>query len=143
MPMPPSVNGAYINLKRGGRALSKEAKDWKSEAVWRIKAQHPEHIPGLVVIILGFERSQKMHSADVDNRCKLALDALVIAGVIADDRHVIGLAASWLPPSSGLAHCLIVPAGPLAITFTPSQDGAAAGGFYLAPSPTERDTNGN
>lgn len=136
MPMPPSVNNAFINLRRGGRAKSRAAKDWESHALWHVKAQRLPIVTGPVLVVFGFERGSA--SADADNRVKLALDLLVKAGVIEDDRFVVGAAFSWLPPANGLAHVSVTRAGALTLDFHPSQDGAA-GGWLIAPPPSEGD----
>lgn len=136
MPMPPSVNNAFRNLARGGRAKTQATKDWESHALWHVKAQRLPVVTGPVLVVFGFER--RSVSADVDNRVKLALDLLVKAGVIEDDRFVVGGAFSWLPPANGLCHITVARAGRATVEFVPSQDGAA-GAWLLAPPPSEGD----
>lgn len=134
MPMPPSVNNAFINLRRGGRAKSRQAKDWESHSLWHVKAQRLPVITGPVIVIFGFERHT--NAADADNRVKLAQDLLVKAGVIEDDRFVVGAAFSWLPPANGLAHITVTRADRVTIEFHRSHDGAA-GGWIIAPPPKD------
>lgn len=135
VPMPPSVNNAFVNLRRGGRAKSRATKDWESHALWHVKAQHPPIVAGPVLILLGFERTAA--SADADNRVKLTLDLLVKAGVIEDDRFVVGAAFSWLPPANRMAHVVVAPAEHTHLQFLPSHDGAAGGWLLAPPSPKE------
>ncbi|MCF3934316.1 RusA family crossover junction endodeoxyribonuclease [Acuticoccus sp. M5D2P5] len=113
--------------------MTDAAKDWKAHALWHVKSQRLPVVSGSIVLIFGFERSAAMRSADVDNRIKFATDALVSAGVIPDDKHVVGVAASWLPPANGLAHCLVMRAHEADFTFQPSPDGACGGWLYSAP----------
>jgi Holliday junction resolvase RusA-like endonuclease len=143
MPMPPSVNGAFVNNRRGGRSLSEAAKRWKDEALWRIRIQRPGSVAGPVIIVLGFERGINCKRGDVDNRVKLTLDSLVSAGVIQDDRFVVGFAASWLPPSSGLCHCVVIPARPVTLRFHPAHDRAAGGWIYQALSQDMENDDGD
>jgi Holliday junction resolvase RusA-like endonuclease len=143
MPMPPSVNGAFRNVRGKGRVLTAAAAAWKDEALWRIRIQHPRTIAGPVVIVLGFERGAHLDRADVDNRCKLAIDVLVSAGVIHDDRAVVGFAAAWMPPINGLAHVLVVPAQRMTLSFHPSTDGAAGGWIVEAPQLHMEDDDGD
>lgn len=135
MPMPPSVNNAFINRRAGGRAKSPRAKDWESHALWYVKAQRPPLLTGPVIVVFGFERTSM--TADADNRLKLALDLLVTAGVLGDDRNVVGLAASWMPAANGLAHVMIAPLHAAALEFHVSQDGASGTWVMTAPQPDE------
>lgn len=108
MPMPPSVNQAYINTKRG-RAKSKSYTDWAMVARTQIRLQKVPKVSGYTVVIMGFERDARLKTADVDNRVKLTLDSLKDNGVIDDDRFVTCAPPIWLPPSNGLAHIQIIP----------------------------------
>ena len=108
IPTPPSVNQAYVNTRRG-RAKSPAYTDWLMAARVQIQVQDIARIPGRVVVVMGFEREKHMSRADVDNRMKLTLDALVSNGVIDDDHMVTAAPPVWLPPSNGLAHIQIIP----------------------------------
>lgn len=131
MPMPPSVNQAYRNLPKGGRALTKVARDWEGHALWHVKAQRLPIITGPVVLIFSFERASLR--ADASNRFKLTEDILVKAGVIEDDRFVTGAAFSWVPRANGLCHILVAPCRAMSLRFDPSQDGACGGFSMTAP----------
>lgn len=87
MPMPPSLNNAFVNIKRG-RRKSKAHEAWASEADWKIRAQRPIPVAGRVVLewVFGWKEISKL--SDLSNRIKLAEDALVAAGVIDDDRFI-------------------------------------------------------
>lgn len=126
LPIPPSVNAAFRNVPGKGRALTREAKAWKDAAAWEIASQHPESISGPVILVMGFERTRGLASGDADNRVKLVQDSIVSAGVIDDDRHVVGAAFSWLPAATGRCHILVVPAGEApALAFEPSENGVS------------------
>jgi len=108
IPTPPSVNNAFINTKRG-RAKSAAYTDWFMSACVQIKMQDVQKVGGRIVVVMGFEREKHLTDADVDNRIKLTLDALVSHCVIDDDRMVTAALPVWLPPSNGLAHVQIIP----------------------------------
>lgn len=128
--MPPSVNRGYRN-----RAIkTRERRDWEGHALWHLKAQRLPVVAGPAVLVMGFERPSL--TADADNRIKYTQDILVSAGVIADDRFVVGGLYSWLPPASGLVHVAVVPCQHFGATFHPSPDGAA-GAWTIAPPPHE------
>ena len=126
IPLPPSANAAFRNVPGKGRALTREAKAWKDAAAWEIAAHRPESVTGPVILVMGFERTRGLASGDADNRNKLAIDALVSAGVIDDDRHVVGAAFSWLPAATGRCHILMVPADEApALAFELSENGVS------------------
>jgi Holliday junction resolvase RusA-like endonuclease len=140
LPIPPSVNDAYANRKgKGrGRVLTGKAIDWKLHAGHVLKAQRPQHFTCPVLIIVNVERRSAM--ADVDNRMKLLFDLLVSEDVIVDDRFITGFATAWSPNHSERLHLAIMPVGPLAITFQPSQQNGAVGGWIIqAPEHEEKD----
>jgi len=144
MPMPPSLNNAYVNSRRnGGRVLSQSARDWKSHALWHLKAQRLPIMSGPLIVIYGFERSAAMARADADNRVKLAQDSLVAAGVMADDHRVVASAFSWMPAANGLCHCIVMPAQRITLEFQPTFDGACGAWILTAPQSLMEHFNGD
>jgi len=140
LPAPPSVNAAYRNTQRG-RALTVKATDWKGHAGWVLRQQRPRRITGEVAIIVNVERASV--SADIDNKVKLLLDLLVTHGVIDDDKHVVAVAASWIPKHSAMAHVAILPASQLnLLQFHPAaSNGACSGWIIPAPFHEEEEAN--
>jgi len=122
-PMPPSVNAAYKNAKRG-RVKTEAYKTWEKMAAVDLKRQKIEPVKGYCAIVYGFERKSKL--ADVSNRLKLMEDMLVKMNVIEDDRFVTATALSWLPWVSGLAHIEIHPLSRLTVALMPADDGSTA-----------------
>lgn len=88
--VPPSVNGLFFNRKRG-RGKTPAYRTWCVVANRELRDQPPWHVPGKVVvrIYVGTNRG------DCDNRIKAALDALVTAGRIEDDRNVVKVSAEF------------------------------------------------
>lgn len=130
IPTPPSVNQLFRNLPGRGRVRTRIYDDWRGHALTAIRLQSIEPVMGPVVILFGVERQSS--AADIDNRIKAMLDAIVEAQVIRDDSEVTGFAAAWLPPANGLAHVQIFPTQAIGIEFHPSPDGAT-GGWFAAP----------
>jgi len=135
MPVPPSVNQAFKNVRGRGRAKTKAYEDWLLYAYQCIRLQKVPPVPGHIIVRIGFERESLL--SDVDNRIKLALDAIVSAGVIEDDRLITALAVSWLPPANGLAHIEISPIQSQVLEFHPSSNGATGAWIRCAPQPEE------
>ncbi len=80
LPMPPSVNNLFMNIKRG-RAITPEYKAWRTLAGLKLKSQHPKPVKGRVALhyLIGKGR------ADLDNIAKAPTDLLVEYGVIEGD----------------------------------------------------------
>ena len=135
MPVPPSVNQAYRNTKRG-RAKTKSYTDWLLYAYQMIRMQKVQKISGRCIVIIGVERESL--AADIDNRIKLALDAIVSADIIDDDRFVTAIALTWVPEANGLCHIQILPIQPLRLQFHPSSDGATGAWINSAPQQETR-----
>lgn len=93
VPMPPSTNHLWVNLKQGGRARAAGYAKWLVEAGWAINIERPCNFAGPVRIELKFERTNR--AADLDNRIKPMLDLLQKMRVIENDTQVIDLRARW------------------------------------------------
>jgi Holliday junction resolvase RusA-like endonuclease len=132
LPMPPSVNEMFRNLRNGGRAKTSIYKDWRGHAGWVLKSQHPERVDSHVVFVVSVERGT-LH-ADIDNRIKAMFDLFVGAGVIVDDSRVVAFAAAWNPPANKIARVMLIPAAEangMTLKFHLSEDGAH-GGWFIA-----------
>lgn len=130
MPVPPSVNDAYKNTKRG-RAKTKAYEHWLRYAYTMIRLQKPRKVSGRCIVVIGVER--KSLAADIDNRIKLTLDAMVSAQVIDDDRFVTAIAITWSPEANQLSHIQIYPIQSIGLQFHPSSDGATGAWVQSAP----------
>src|SRR5262245_20194452 len=83
LPVPPSLNNAYLNVGGRGRIKSAKYRSWLNAAAWTIKAQRPGCCgSGFTVDIILPRRTR----GDCDNRIKPCLDALVAGGAVRDDR---------------------------------------------------------
>jgi Holliday junction resolvase RusA-like endonuclease len=88
IPMPPSLNNAFLNVAGKGRVRSKAYKAWAEEAGWMVKARMNGQVSGPVSVLIDIcPRTRR--AFDLDNRCKPALDLLVSCGVLADDSNKI------------------------------------------------------
>lgn len=141
LPVPPSLNRAFANSRgkgKRGRTKTREAIDWKLYAGHVLRAQTSVRLTGEVLVVMNVER--KSATADVDNRVKLLFDLLVTEGVITDDRFITGFATAWSPKHSDKVHLAIMPVGPVAISFQPSEKTGAVGGWIInAPNSEEEE----
>jgi crossover junction endodeoxyribonuclease RusA len=86
LPLPPSANGAYVNVPGRGRVPSKAHKAWKNEAGWLVQRQRFRAIQGRYRFEIHLPDRMR---GDVDGRIKLAQDLLVELGVTPDDRYAV------------------------------------------------------
>ncbi|KQT52256.1 MULTISPECIES: RusA family crossover junction endodeoxyribonuclease [unclassified Aureimonas] len=94
MPFPPSLNGVFPT--RGNRRVPSPAyRAWRDEAGWTIKAQRPAKFTTPVHVRIDLMPPDGRRR-DVDNLAKAPLDALVAAGVLADDSLVRRLSIGWV-----------------------------------------------
>jgi crossover junction endodeoxyribonuclease RusA len=74
---------------------SAEYSAWRNEAVWSIKSQaRGRSIDGGYIIDVAFQRPDKRRR-DLDNLLKALSDALVDAGVLADDSGAQEIHLRW------------------------------------------------
>lgn len=137
LPIPPSVNQMFRNVRGKGRVKTGHYEQWRALAATSLRLQSIPAASGPVVVLFGVERQSSR--ADIDNRIKAMLDAIVAAKIIADDDQVTAFAASWLPPANGLAHVQILPAAPVGIEFHPSTDRTTGGWFQVHQPDGEPD----
>lgn len=81
LPLPPSVNMAWINVPGKGRCRSPEYRRWHKLAFDELALQHPGKIPGRYAIVINVGRIKRR--CDLDNRIKCLSDLL--SGVVIDD----------------------------------------------------------
>jgi len=94
LPIPPSVNQAYVNVPKRGRVASKELKEWKAAAGWQIKTQPRAQFAGPFTIRLLLPKDMR---GDVDNRLKPVLDLLVSLSITPDDRFAKSVSSERFP----------------------------------------------
>lgn len=89
--LPPSANALFFNARKG-RVKSGAYRGWRNDAVRSIFAQStaPREITGPYRVTIDLPLKMR---GDIDNRMKAALDALVVANVLSDDKHVMTLIA--------------------------------------------------
>ena len=83
---PPSLNNSYINIPGRGRVKSPTYANWLARTAREIQIQRPLHIAGRFGVSLDIGCG--LSKADLDNMIKGALDALVKAHVVRDDRFM-------------------------------------------------------
>lgn len=93
--LPPSANAIWRHTRGGKTYRTAEYMTFLRSEEWnlaaQIKTQHKFTGPVFVTMAMRRPRS----NADLDNRCKAALDLLQHVGVISDDKHVMGLNLYW------------------------------------------------
>jgi Holliday junction resolvase RusA-like endonuclease len=119
----------FRNVRGKGRVKTGHYEQWRGAAATSLRLQAIRPVAGSIVVLFGVERGSL--AADIDNRIKAMLDAIVAAKIIEDDNQVTAFAAAWLPAANGLAHVQIFPADRLGIEFHPSKD-RATGGWFAA-----------
>lgn len=81
IPLPPSVNMAWMNVPGKGRVRTPEYRRWHKAAFDELTAQHPGKIAGKFAVVIDLGRIKRR--ADADNRLKPILD--LMSGVVTDD----------------------------------------------------------
>lgn len=93
LPIPPSINAAYVNVRGRGRVKSKGYKSWRTAALWEIVAQKPKPVTGPYRVEIKMRRPHAL--ADCDNRQKLLVDCVVKSRVVPDDRNMVKVSSEW------------------------------------------------
>lgn len=88
LPLPPSTNHLFENVRGYGRVKSKAYKQWIQEAGWELAVQRAEHIAGWYELSIFLPASVR---GDIDNRAKALSDLLVKHAVIPDDKKAWAL----------------------------------------------------
>lgn len=89
LPMPPSVNACWFNVKGIGRAKTKEYTAWIRAAQYLVLFKvAPIGTPVEIRLYLTFSKAAR-HCSDISNRIKPAEDLLVSSKVLEDDRAQI------------------------------------------------------
>ena len=87
LPKPPSSNGLFLNLKRGGRAKTEQYKAWIAWAGHELNRQASEKVSGPIRVRIIVDKGR----ADLANLEKATTDLLVRHKLIDDDRNVVEL----------------------------------------------------
>ena len=93
MPIPPSVNHLFFNTKNGRTKSTEYARYMELATQEIVYVQKVPHLSGEVAVFITMRRFSNL--SDLDNRLKGALDAIVAARVIDDDKHIIEIGAKW------------------------------------------------
>lgn len=104
LPLPPSLNNAYVNAPGRGRIATPFFKQWKRDAGWRIREQRPQRGTGPFKITLLLPDGMR---GDVDNRLKPVLDVLVENRVTPDDRFARAVAVGRSVEVEG-GSCIVI-----------------------------------
>ncbi len=93
LPLPPSLNGAYANVRGVGRVKVSTYRQWQHAAIAMIRVSVPsaKRISGKISVSILLPEKMR---GDVDNRIKPILDALVQSQRIDDDRNVVMVSAA-------------------------------------------------
>jgi crossover junction endodeoxyribonuclease RusA len=85
LPVPPSTNNLFINVRGRGRIKSQRYRDWVLEAHSWLKQQTCGVVIGAYLVEITLP---EMIRGDIDNRIKPISDFLVTEGVTPDDKYM-------------------------------------------------------
>ena len=103
LPIPPSVNGLFLNAKGKGRVKTRAYSVWCTEVDWTLKRS--QRLPeGAYAVTAWIPLNRK---SDLDNRIKAILDALVRNKVVPDDRWCDRIIAHRADPSESTARVTV------------------------------------
>lgn len=103
LPIPPSTNNLYFNLKRGGRAKTVAYKDWLKEAREALQVLTCPTFPDKAKMRLTV-RVGCNYTRDVTNCVKPIEDALAAFLPVPDDRYNNEIIATRDKSIEGFAH---------------------------------------
>lgn len=110
LPYPPSANALWRSV--GGRNISsREYREWQKAAAQEALVQRPTKVAGPYSIALSVDRPDNRRR-DLANLEKATSDALVSAGVIADDCLARKIELEWSDRPAGKGarvHICIIP----------------------------------
>jgi len=110
--MPPSANGLRKTFVRNGKPISVKSDEyaaWREAALWEIAAQKPGKVAGPYSLSIAAQRHWRSKRArDIDNIIKPISDALVKAGIVADDSLAESVSAKWADDLGGKAVVVII-----------------------------------
>lgn len=95
LPLPPSVNGLYVNVPGRGRVRSKTYRAWAKAAGWELVLQRPKPVAGRYSMTVRVGRRSDGRRSDVENRLKALSDLLATHGVIGDDSLAERIDVGW------------------------------------------------
>lgn len=93
MPVPPSLNNIFTNVRGKGRVRTARYRTWARAAGNEVMAQTKRNFPGPVLVDITCKRPRS--NCDVDNYIKGCLDLLVDMAVLSDDKNVQEVRARW------------------------------------------------
>jgi crossover junction endodeoxyribonuclease RusA len=98
LPLPPSVNALYRNVRGKGRVKTKHYRTWLKAAGWEIIAQKGRmaKIMGPVQVTIYAVKPKRGRRRDLDNLTKALLDLMVAHEIIEDDSNVQSIYSEWV-----------------------------------------------
>jgi Holliday junction resolvase RusA-like endonuclease len=85
LPMPPTTNNLFLNVRGRGRIVSPDYQSWKESVMPHLESLTPiEEYPVSITLTIVWGKGWRSNS-DVANREKATTDALVAAGILRDD----------------------------------------------------------
>lgn len=107
LPMPPSVNALYKNVRGRGRAKTSRYLSWITEAGIELNRQHVGTIAPPYRVDYAVGRPD-MRKRDVGNLEKPLSDLLVSMDVLEDDSLINDNRQRWCPKvPPGMVHCTV------------------------------------
>lgn len=113
LPYPPTANNLFLNVPKG-RVKSLTYRAWIERALWELKAQKPQHVPGAYRLTITAVRPDN-RARDLDNLVKPISDTLKKAGIIEDDAKAVSIYVAWSvspPVKGGEIRLSVEPASP-------------------------------
>ncbi len=112
LPIPPSTNHLFANVRGRGRVPTKAYTAWRKAASAMIRggAARPCRMPCRITVIITGGKGFSVRR-DLDNLLKPVLDFCANEGLIADDNvnNVLGVRAEYVPGKAGKsARCEVV-----------------------------------